>query len=387
MSVSARRQARGRARALFAAAFLIAAAGCASAPRVSEACPEGDRFRRAVETVAVGAPDELQRELRSVMGRAPLDNRRDILVLSGGGQYGAYGAGLLDTFITEARAGRKFAVVTGVSTGALQATAAFLADPASLRKMAAGYEIERESDLARSQNTIFGFPARESFYSLEPTRAVFDDFLTDERLKAVAEAGRLGRKLYVGAVEVKDGKFYAFDLTAIAASDLEEPQKRACYTQAVFASAAVPVIYRPVVFGGRQYFDGGVRASVFLDEAAAALAALPRREAERATIYVLFNNYLTVPPPPENGTAFTAVAALNRTRQIAFDQIDRASLAALRGFADRYDVRWTKIPSTLCSDARTETSRGAVFDPPFMRCLIAAGRADGVKPGLFKPLQ
>jgi len=72
--------------AAFVLLTLTIVSGCASAPRVSEACPEGDRFRRAVETVPVGAPDELQREIRSVMGRAPLDNRRDTLVLSGGGQ-------------------------------------------------------------------------------------------------------------------------------------------------------------------------------------------------------------------------------------------------------------------------------------------------------------
>lgn len=375
-----------------AAASLVA--GCAGGFEPADICPGGAKFRRDVAAAGYGGdetpaePDQFEEDLLGVMGAAPLeDGRRDLLVLSGGGQFGAYGAGLLKSFISTTRGGAKFAAVTGVSTGAFQATAAFLGDEASLADMVEGYDIESESELATPKRTLFGFPTEASLYSLAPARARIAAFLTDARLAAVAAADAQSRKLYVGVVDVEDGLFYAFDLTALAASDLPIPEKRACYVQAVMASAAVPVVYEPVVLDGRQYFDGGVRSSVFLDRAAAAMAVLGRDGAEKSTLYVVFNNFLDLPDQPGDGRAIKPLAALNRTRQIAFDQIDRDSLARLKQFADRYDIRWTSVPVDACAAENAQRAGDEVFNPPFMRCLVAKGRADGGSEAVFYPLE
>src|SRR5690349_13988088 len=68
------------------------------------------------------------------------DHTLDILLLSGGGQNGAYGAGFLRGWKTRSDAPMpQFDVVTGVSTGALQAPFAFLGNSTALDTLSALY--------------------------------------------------------------------------------------------------------------------------------------------------------------------------------------------------------------------------------------------------------
>src|SRR5262245_14843877 len=65
----------------------------------------------------------------------------DILVISGGGDWGAFGAGVLKGWgrVTGEFARPHFDVVTGVSTGALIAPFAFIGDDASIERIVQMY--------------------------------------------------------------------------------------------------------------------------------------------------------------------------------------------------------------------------------------------------------
>lgn len=254
-----------------------------------------------------------------------------------------------------------------------------------LAGMVEGYAIERETDLAVERPSLGRLPLATSVYSLEPARARFGDFLTDERIARVAAAGREGRKLLVGVVEVQDGQFYAFDLTAIAASARPPEEIRRCYIEAVFASAAAPVEFPPVLLDGRQYFDGGVRASVFLDRTIAALGAMRPEYARLANVYILFNGYLET--PVEDELAVSIVDAAARTRAITFDQIDRTSLQAIAALGDRFNVNWARIEPGLCREARAKAPDEKAFNAPFMACLIREGRREGARPAPFQKIE
>ena len=131
------------------------------------------------------------------------------------------------------------------------------------------------------------------------------------------------RVLLVGVVDAKDGLFYTFNLTALAASDLDESIKLECYVEALIASSAVPVIFPPVYIDDHQYYDGGVRASVFMESTANTLAlSSPTTE-----IYLVFNGYLKIEKAPDLKNSI--LATLLRTKSITFDQIDRYSLGDL----------------------------------------------------------
>src|SRR5947207_2377511 len=111
--------------ALTSFVILIAAIGCA-APSVSPfrgLSPE--QARALARRMDDARQRELDADLRSAFALRP---PRSVLVLSGGDQDGAFGAGFLHGW-RQARGGRpSFDIVTGVSTGALMATFAFLGE-------------------------------------------------------------------------------------------------------------------------------------------------------------------------------------------------------------------------------------------------------------------
>lgn len=385
-------------RLLIACALLLAGACVSSRPPANVACKNSEMFRLPVSTTPVAemllSEDVAMAVVEGTAEAAILgamdDNSpvadyfpRNIAVLSGGGEFGAYGAGFFQSYLE--RKPVRFNVVTGVSTGALQATGVFLGDAEDLEALVEGYAIDRETDLATQRPSIAGLPLTTSIYSLDPARERFGRFLTSERIARVADAAREGRKLLVGVVEVQDGQFYAFDLTAIASSALPTAEKRACYTEAVFASAAVPVVFPPVLLDNRQYFDGGVRASVFLDRTIVALEQMKPEYAAEATIYVLFNGYLDT--PPQDDLAVSITDAVARTRTVAFDQIDRASLQAVADLADRFNVAWARIEPGLCRAERQRAPNEEIFNAPFMACLIREGRREGAEPAPFNKIK
>lgn len=373
--------------------FVLLTAACATGPINNVECPNSTEFRRPVSPeMSVGdlaaqekrrfAPgsyeDVIKRALSGLAERKdlPADAARPrIAVLSGGGQYGAYGAGFLKAWRQTGGNGIKFTVVSGISTGALQSTLVFLGEESDSADLVAAYSIDDETDLAKKRLSLFGIPLTNSIYSLVPARQRISNFVTAERIARVAAAASENRKLLVGIVDAREGGFYAFDLTALAASDMDEEVKRQCYIEALMASAAVPVIFPPVYLDGRQYYDGGVRASVFLESTAAALARLGAAGPGRADIYLVFNGYLEIEKDPDLKNSI--LDTLLRTKDIAFDQIERFSVQSVLRLSDLHDVRWTLIPWRLCLEAQQSAPDEDVFNAPFMACLIEEGGRTG----------
>ncbi len=374
----------------------VVATACATGPIDNVECPNSTSFRRDV------SPEVSVRDLTAQKRKGPLPGRFEeaiaealsalierkdlpedrarprIAGLSGGGQYGAYGAGFLKAWQQNGGRDVEFTVVSGISTGALQATLVFLGEESDSADLVEAYSIDDETDLARKRPSIFGIPLTNSIYSLAPTRARIGNYITAERIARVAEAAGENRKLLVGIVDARDGKFYAFDLTALAASDMDEEVKRQCYIEALMASAAVPVIFPPVYLDGRQYYDGGVRASVFLESTATALARLGADGPAKTEIYLVFNGYLRIEEEPklENSILDT----LLRTKDIAFDQIERYSVQSILRLSDRHDVKWKLIPWRRCLEAQESAPDEDVFNAPFMKCLIEEGNKAGAGP-------
>jgi predicted acylesterase/phospholipase RssA len=120
------------------------------------------------------------------------------LALSGGGSRGAYGAGVLSGWT--ARGDRpQFDVVTGVSTGALMATHAFL-----------GPDFDEDIKIyARLTNAdvyekrgFFDIFSKGSAFDTTPLRETLSSFIKEETLDLVAAEHRAGRRLFVGSTNL-----------------------------------------------------------------------------------------------------------------------------------------------------------------------------------------
>ena len=208
----------------------------------------------------------------------------NLLILSGGGKYGAYGAGFLSGWSRrEADGGavdlrrQDFDIVTGISTGSLLATYAAVgnsvgaADPlrtAADADMRAAYQVS-DRDLFVEHGLIGSIHSN-----------ALADLSRGLQLRVAALARAYipmmralpeGRAALVGLVNLDNGRFYVADLVEIARSDRADAAD--CYREMLLASSAVPLQFPPRFIGGSPYVDGGVRFGTFLGRDFAKLAA------------------------------------------------------------------------------------------------------------------
>ncbi len=237
-----------------------------------------------------GSPMLAGEAARAPAERNPVPLRQiasQVLILSGGSEHGAFGAGFLDEW-RQNRPDKQLPVfdqVTGVSTGAILATFAFVGDDATERAVR-GYRITHESELLHPFVTVKdGQPTTLSYINvlrkgaladLQPLSAllhhegVIDDGLIEQVYAKGYAQGRQVRHLLVGVVDVDTGRARALDLTDMArqyheldAKDPRKAVKRDCYIDAIVASSSAPLAARPVFIDNREYIDGGARFGMF----------------------------------------------------------------------------------------------------------------------------
>src|SRR3954466_1543704 len=139
-------------------------------------------------------------------GRAPAPPVMDFLILSGGGDWGAFGAGVLKGWgrVAGPMARPSFDVVTGVSTGALIAPFAFLGDEPSINRIVELYRNPRP-DIAVSRNMMFFLPSNPSFYVLPGLESELRSALDRPMLERLAAEQASGRVLLVNTTNIDLG--------------------------------------------------------------------------------------------------------------------------------------------------------------------------------------
>jgi predicted acylesterase/phospholipase RssA len=189
------------------------------------------------------------------------------LAVSGGGEDGAFGAGLL-TGWTEAGTRPEFKLVTGISTGALTAPFAFLGpdyDPqlkAVYTTISADDVLDKRSMLA----AIFD----DALADNAPLRRLIARYVTPDMLEAIAAEHAKGRILLIGTTNLDARRPVIWNVTRIAASG--DPHALELVRDILVASAAIPGAFPPtmidVAVDGQPYqemhVDGGASAQVFV---------------------------------------------------------------------------------------------------------------------------
>lgn len=192
--------------------------------------------------------------------------KKACLALSGGGAYGAYQAGILVGW-SELGTRPAFDSVTGVSTGALVATLAFLGPDydAELRRV---YTTLRTEDIYTKKKGLKALLS-ESLADNAPLRGQIARVLTPDTVARLAAEHRKGRRLYVGTTDLDGRRPVVWDVGAIAARHGGAACE--CVTNLLLASAAIPAFFPPVEVpvevDGRpfveRHVDGGVTMNVF----------------------------------------------------------------------------------------------------------------------------
>ena len=334
----------GRARfgALGAIGLMLLAAGCAT-PLTRPPGPSCAAF--ADTTAPTEGPADLVlrpstgvyvRPLQHLFGKtralaAPAAAPADMtpvtvnpLLLSGGGQWGAYGSGFLNGLYggpagpppTGPASAPEIVLgdyndITGVSTGAIMTLDVWSAviharrgeadaAKASLADLKAVYSYS-DAQLFKTENTL--------------TYALFSNGLLDpkgrlEKLlqdKIAAETPLYvtdpQTQVEVGAVNLANGNFYSFQLPEVVKAHASQ-----CFSEILLASATIPLAFPPRFMDGEPYADGGIRYLLYADRFARNVMAESRTSRRPITLNIrmIINGNQSANDPGDN--AATAVA-------------------------------------------------------------------------------
>lgn len=227
----------------------------------------------------------------------------DLLVISGGGDWGAFGAGVLKGWgsVKGELARPRFDVVTGVSTGALIAPFAFLGDDASIERIVQLYR-NPQKDIAVSRGWLFFLPNNPSLFVLPGLERDLRAALDRSMLERIAAEGASGRGLLVNTTNVDFGDNRAFDLVAEAKAALAGDEER--FRRILLASAGIPAVFPARGIDEHLYVDGAITGNILYggeareDHGVIARwqAKHPRRPMPRLRYWVIFNNQVRFPP-------------------------------------------------------------------------------------------
>jgi hypothetical protein len=334
----------------FAALFFTAAAlaACAGSRPDNTTCPA------VVTGQTTPRFDAAITAMMSSKWNLPRGQTRDhlsILLLSGGGGWGAYGAGFIGGWSQRAPTldtpRPQFDVVTGVSTGAIIAPFALLG-PQQDPVLEHNYRGVSSDDLF-SGRSILTLPFWNSLSDAKQLQDKLKAALDDQTIAGLGAAAKQGRSAWVGAVNFDSGDFTEFDLTSFAAT-LPPADARKAMVKRILAASAIPVYLPPRFIGGCMYMDGGVRENLFIGQIAQAIErsigswrALGEAHVD---IYAVINGTVK---PQHQIVNNNLVSIGERGFDLGAEQIQLASLREVYDFARRqgFTLHWTSADDVV----------------------------------------
>jgi predicted patatin/cPLA2 family phospholipase len=194
---------------------------------------------------------------------------KNVLVISGGGLYGAYLAGFLNGW-SNTGTRPEFDVVTGISTGSLIGLCAFLG-PEYDQLVKTTYTMAEPSEIytVRSWYTL---PFAPSVASNAPFRERIEKAITPELIAKMAQAHQAGRRFYVGTTNLETKRLVVWDMGAMACRGTQESQT--LFKSVLLASCAIPGVFPPSQITINEngttrnewHIDGGASAPLFIPD-------------------------------------------------------------------------------------------------------------------------
>lgn len=341
-------------------------AGCASPrPERSEVDMQALRQRSDERDVA-----EMQTFLRDAVrhmaeeqqqakaaGSAPATY--DVLIISGGGDWGAFGAGVLKGWgrIAEGAFARPaFDIVTGVSTGALIAPFAYLGEDSDYERIVHLYR-NPQKDWVKPRGIFYFLPSNLSFATVPGLEREVREQVDQTMVQRIAEAGKSGRSLLVNTTNIDEGGMRVWDVVAESRKSLESGDIDRVH-QILLASSGIPGAFPSRMVDGEMYVDGAMTGNVLYgarmreEDTLPAVwdAAYPGATMPLVRYWIIFNNKvrptpMTVEPTwpsviarsVETSSRFATITAIRHLYAMA--EISRLKRHA------QFEVRMISVPT------------------------------------------
>lgn len=310
----------------------------------------------------------------------------NVLALSGGGQYGAYAAGVLVGW-TASGTRPDFDVCTGISSGALIAGLAFLGPKYDAMLQQSFTNLERR-DLVRYQ-PVRALIKYQSLGTSRPLRKHIEEIITDEMVEDLRCAHLSGRRLFIGTMNLRTRRLTVWDIGAIACSG--RPDTRELIVKLFLASSSisgmVPAVPFEVEVDGVPYVekhvDGGAVSQVFVRFGENHPRPIPGcgpggRWLTGSHLYLIAGGKLYADPlPPDPGF----LPSMSGTVSASLYALYRAELLRLYALCGVSGMKFhlTAIPADL------ETAKGSVqFEPEAQKKMFEVGYRIGIANGPWR---
>jgi predicted acylesterase/phospholipase RssA len=338
---------------------------------------EGIRFRVGDVAAERALAEELvqswnrEREHLATRGEVGPLPPAAFLALSGGGDNGAFGAGVLSGWTI---AGNRpyFKLVTGISTGALIAPFAFLG-PAYDGHLKAFFTTTSAHDVLETRSLLKGLTS-DAMADTAPLRRLIERHMDRALLDAIAAEYANGRELWIGTTNLDSMQRYIWNMTRIAAS--KDPKARELFISLMLASAAIPGAFPPVLIDveidGKKYqemhVDGGAMAQVFVYPLGLDFDALATRYyAERQrSLYIIRNARIDAEWAQTTRRTYS-IAERAITSLIQAQGVGDLFRIYLQAERDGLDFKLAHIPASFNAPHKEE------FDPDYMHALFDVG--------------
>jgi predicted acylesterase/phospholipase RssA len=351
----------------------LPAVGVADTDRASVAGISEARFLSS-DTAAMVAFGRrlLERESKyfSSLGRSI--PRESLLAISGGGDNGAFGAGVLVGW-SERRTRPSFKVVTGISTGALIAPLAFVG-PEYDPRLSQMYTTIDQTDIFEKRTLLEGLVS-DALADTRPLQSLIAKYVDAHLVERIAEEYRRGRALVIITTDLDAGVPVIWNIGAIAESG--RPEAISLISKILLASASVPGLFPPVMFDTmvdgvahqEMHVDGGASMQTFLYPAALQVRRIPNGGGSRSrTAYVIRNGRLR---PDWDEVARSTPAIATRAVATLTTNSGVGDLYRIYALAKRDGVR---LQLAYIGDD-FEQPHTAEFDNQYMKKLFEYGRA------------
>ncbi len=330
----------------------------------------------------------------------------DVLVISGGGAYGAFGAGFIYAWGNEARAADampEFDIVTGVSTGALIAPFAFLngrnvhpcaCHGGALDKGDSEHVLGIYNGLGPRFAAFRGItallPWSDGMYDTSRLRSKIESEMCTHLLDRLAAGHREHRTLLVGATDADLAQIRIWNLSEIASTEAPAAERTRRIRDVLLASAAIPAAFNAVEIDQHLYVDGGAREQLFLGADPAFVRELHARllvqgiPFPRVRLWVVVNNKLALDP------RITSRGWVDVARRSIENLVNSSTLFSLRDlyyfceYANSvcpdydFEMRFVCIP-----DYYTVEESDDLFDPRMIGNLTRLGLKLGAAPDVW----
>lgn len=307
------------------------------------------------------------------------------LALSGGAYDGAFGAGFL-TGWSDAGTRPDFAIVSGVSTGALIAPLVFIGPKYDddIEQMFTTLD-SQQVFLSSFWGAVSGLVRGASLTDNTPLKKRIEEKMTEQVMEEIAVEHRKGKRLYIGTTNIEAQRGVIWDIGEIANSG--NPGSLELIRKILLASAAIPGFFEPVFIdvetqSGKYseiHVDGGTTSQVFIYPLKLRRSIIDsfRQAGLKRHMYIIRNGKIT----PEYEALEPGVLALSKrsletlTKTQGIGDLYRLYIGAQR---DGIDYNLVHIPESFHQEA------DEVFDPEYMGALFTVGYEMGKQPGVWK---